>query len=98
MLRAKLRYFFCDLTRANPGSTLAGMEVHFTAEQEARLARIATREGIDPEELVKDAALKLLEDDTSFRTAVRKGIEQAERGELIEEEEMDARVKRMLQP
>ena len=74
------------------------MEVHFTAEQEARLARIAIREGLDPEELVKDAALKLLEDDTSFRAGVRKGIEQAERGELIEEEEMDARVKRMLQP
>jgi len=28
------------------------MEVHFTAEQEARLARIATLEGLDPEELV----------------------------------------------
>ncbi len=98
MLRDKLRYFFCDLTRASPGSTLAGMEVHFTPEQEARLARIATREGIDREELVKDAALKLLEEDTSFRAGVRKGIEQAERGELIEEEEMDARVKRMLQP
>jgi len=91
-------YFVSDLTWVNPSSTLAGMEVHFTAEQEARLARIAIREGLDPEELVKDAALKLLEDDTSFRTAVRKGIEQAERGELIEEEEMDARVKRMLQP
>ncbi len=73
------------------------MEVHFTPEQEARLARIATREGVDPEALVKDAALRLLEDDASFRAAVRKGIEQAERGELIEEEEMDARVKRMLQ-
>ncbi len=98
MLRDKLAYFVSDLTWVNPSSTLAGMEVHFTPEQEARLARIATREGIDPEELVKDAALKLLEDDTSFRTAVRKGIEQAERGELIEEEEMDARVKRMIQP
>jgi len=74
------------------------MEVHFTPEQESRLASIATREGIDPQELVKDAALKLLEDDAQFRAAVRKGVEQAERGEFIEDGEMDARVKRMLRP
>jgi predicted transcriptional regulator len=74
------------------------MEVHFTPDQEARLSRIATREGIDPEELVKDAALRLLEDDLHFRAAVREGISQADRGEFIEEEEMDARVRRMFQP
>ncbi len=74
------------------------MEVRFTPEEEARLAKIATQEGVPPEELVKDAALRLLEDDRRFRAAVRKGIEQADRGEFIEEEEMDARVKRMFRP
>lgn len=73
------------------------MEVHFTPEQEARLSKVATNEGIEPEELVKDAALRLLEDDSRFRAGVRKGIEQANQGQFIEEEEMDARVKRMLQ-
>jgi predicted transcriptional regulator len=53
---------------------------------------------VDPAELVKDAALRLLDDDTSFRAGVRKGIEQADRGEFIEEEEMDARIKRTFQP
>ena len=72
------------------------MEVHFTPKQESRLASIATREGIDPQELVKDATLKLLQDDAQFRAAVPKGVEQAERGEFIEDGEMDARVKRML--
>ena len=71
------------------------MEVHFTPEQEAQLSKIAAQEGVDPEELVKDAALRLLEDDMRFRAGVRKGVEQAERGEFIEEEEMDSRVKRM---
>jgi len=71
------------------------MEVRFTPEQEARLSKIATREGLDPEELVKDAALRLLEDDIRFRDGVRKGLEQADRGEFIEEQEMDSRVKRM---
>jgi predicted transcriptional regulator len=74
------------------------MEVRFTPEEEALLAKVATQEGIGPEELVKDAALRLLEDDTRFRAAVRNGIEQADRGEFIEEAEMDARVKRMFQP
>lgn len=74
------------------------MEVRFTPEEEARLVRIATQEGVDPEELVKDAALRLLEDDARFRAAVQKGLEHADRGEFIEEEEMDARVKRMFKP
>ena len=74
------------------------MEVRFTPEEEARLSKIAGREGVDPEKLVKDAALRLLEDDARFRLGVRKGIEQADRGEFIEEDEMDERVKRMFQP
>ena len=45
---------------------------------------------------MKDAALRLLEEDASFRAAVREGIVQADRGEFIEEEEMDARFERML--
>ncbi|HVI07225.1 MAG TPA: hypothetical protein VND65_02915 [Candidatus Binatia bacterium] len=72
------------------------MEVRFTPEQEARLSEVAHRTGIDLENLVKDAALRLLETDARFRSAVRKGIDQADRGELIEEEEVDARIDRML--
>ena len=83
--------------RRKYGIYAGGMEVRFTPEEEARLAKIATQEGVHPEALVKDAALRLLEDDSRFRAGVRKGIEQADRGEFIEEEEMDARVKRMLQ-
>jgi hypothetical protein len=42
------------------------MEVHFTPEQEAQLAQIATNAGTDAERLVKDAVLRLLEEDTGF--------------------------------
>jgi hypothetical protein len=42
-----------------------------------------TKEGTDAERLVKDATLRLLEEDARFRTAVRKGIAQADRGELM---------------
>src|SRR6266852_8019314 len=72
------------------------MEVHFTPEQEAQLAKIATKEGTDAERLVQDAALRLLQEDARFRAAVREGIAQADRGEFIEEEEMDARLEQML--
>ena len=71
------------------------MEVHFTPEQEAQLAHIATTSGTDPAHLVKDAALRLIED-ARFRAAVREGAAQADRGEFIDEEEMDARLERML--
>jgi predicted transcriptional regulator len=72
------------------------MEVPFTAEQEAQLARMATKSGTDAPHLVKDAALRLLEEDARFRAAVREGIAQADRGEFIEEEEMNARFEQML--
>ena len=72
------------------------MEVHFTPEQEAQLVRIATNAGTDPERLVKEAALRLLQEDAGFRAAVREGIAQADRGEFIDEEEMNARLEQML--
>ena len=72
------------------------MEVHFTPEQEAQLSQIASHAGKDTERLVKDAALRLLEPDARFRAAVREGIAQADRQEFVEEEEMDARIERML--
>jgi predicted transcriptional regulator len=72
------------------------MEVHFTAEEEARLAQMAIRSGVEAEHLVKNAALRLLEQDGRFRSAVREAIAQADQGEFIEEEEMDARFEQML--
>jgi predicted transcriptional regulator len=72
------------------------MEVQFTPEQEARLEKIASVEGVAPARLVQDAALRLIENDARFRAAVRMGVEQADQGLFIEEAEMDARVARML--
>jgi hypothetical protein len=66
------------------------MEVHFTPEQEARLSQIAGRAGTDTERLVKDAGLRLLEQDSRFRAAAREGIAQAGREEFSGGGEMDA--------
>jgi predicted transcriptional regulator len=72
------------------------VEIRMTPEQEAQLAQLAAHFQVDPHKLVMDAALRLIDEDNRFRAGVRKGVEQADRGEFIEEEEMDARVERML--
>lgn len=73
------------------------MEVHFTPEQEAQLSQIANHSGTDSEQLVKEAALRLLEEDMRFRAGVRRGIEQADRGELVNHDDVKARIERLLQ-
>jgi predicted transcriptional regulator len=72
------------------------MEVHFTPEQQALLSKIATAEGIDAEKLVKDAALRLIEDDERFRAGVREGLAQADRGEFVDEDEMKQQIDKLL--
>lgn len=72
------------------------MEVHFTPEQEARLSRIAGDIGTDTGKLVLDAAMRLVEEDREFRAGVRRGIEQADRGELLGHSEVKALIERLL--
>jgi predicted transcriptional regulator len=72
------------------------MEVHFTPEQQAQLAQIATQAGTAPDRLVKDVVARYLDEEARFLAAVEKGIAAADRGEFIEEEEMDARLEAML--
>jgi hypothetical protein len=54
------------------------MEIHFTPEQETQLSQIANHAGTDVEGLVKDAALRLLQEEARFRAAVWEGIAQAD--------------------
>jgi predicted transcriptional regulator len=58
---------------------------------------MATNAGTDPERLVTDVVLRYLDEKARFLEAVERGITAAERGEFIEEEEMDARLERMFQ-
>ena len=76
---------------------LESMEVQLTPEQEAQLAKLAQHSGKrNAVELLKDTALRLLDEDARFRAAVLEGKAYADRGEFIEEEEMDARFEEML--
>jgi len=73
------------------------MQVNFTPEQIARLEKAAAAANTDVEELVKTAALTVSEQDEQFRAAVLEGIAAADRGELVDEPEMDARFRKLLQ-
>jgi predicted transcriptional regulator len=86
------------LTYGRFSRTVKGMEVPFTTDQEAQLARMAIKSGTNAPHLVRGAALRLLDEEARFVAAVEKGIEAAERGEFIDEEEMDARIERMFKP
>jgi predicted transcriptional regulator len=74
------------------------MEVHITPDQEAQLSDLAAKTGQGTDDLVQQAVEGLLAYNQWFKEQVRIGIDQLDRGEFIEEAEMDARVERMLQP
>jgi len=71
------------------------MELYFTPEQQARIDQIATKAGTAPERLVTNVVTRYLDEEARFLAAVEKGIAAPERGEFIEEEEMDARLEAM---
>ena len=64
------------------------MEVKFDPELQERLARAAKKQGRNSEALVVEAVERLLSDDDWFIVEVEKGIAAADRGELIEHEEV----------
>ena len=74
------------------------MEIQLTPELEAQLADIAKHEGLTTAELIVNAALSLTERDRRIMDGVQRGLAQAARGEFIEEDEMDRRFEKMLNP
>ena len=98
MQRAKLHRFGCYLVASQRLFQYPKpMELHFTPEQQARIAQIASRAGTEPERLVTNVVARYLDEEARFLAAVEKGIAAAERGEFIEEEEM-ARLEAMFKP
>jgi predicted transcriptional regulator len=71
------------------------MEVYLQPGQESRLNELALRSGRGTEDLVQEAVARLLTGDDWFQKQVQIGIDQIARGEFLEEE-MHARVERML--
>ena len=74
------------------------MEVHFSPEKEARLQQVATRIGKDTRQVVEEAVDRMLEYDGRFIAAVEEGRVSARRGDLLEHDEVVARIEQMFRP
>jgi predicted transcriptional regulator len=72
------------------------MEVQLKPEQEAQLSQIADQTGKSTEELAREAVDRYLAEEAQFRTAVRAGIDAADRGELLAPSQVWERVERVL--
>ncbi len=57
---------------------------------------MAEDEGKTPEELIAGAVLYRAEEDSLFRQAVQRGLDQADAGQFINEGEMEARLQQMM--
>jgi predicted transcriptional regulator len=68
------------------------MEIDLTAKQEAQLFRVASHEGKSVGQLLAECAAHVLRENDRFLAEVEEGLAAAERGEFVEEDEMDARV------
>jgi len=80
------------------GTMMRAMEISFDPELEAKLQRIASETGRGPAQVVVDLVARQLDYDAWFRREVQKGIDSLDRGEYIDDEEVDARLDHMLQP
>lgn len=72
------------------------MEVQIGPETEERLNRLALERGSDAESLAKEAIERFVDYDEWFTREVEKGIAAADRGELVSQEEVGARLKAWL--
>jgi predicted transcriptional regulator len=64
------------------------MEVRLTREQEASIMDIASRTGRNVGDLLQEAVRQVIEYDEWFRKEVQSGLDQADRGDLIEHDQV----------
>ena len=71
------------------------MDVRFSPEFEDKLRRAASESGCAPEQLVLKIVQAYVEHDLWFKAEVKKGLEQLDRGEFIEHDEVVARIEQL---
>jgi predicted transcriptional regulator len=68
------------------------MEVHFTPDTEAQLKQLAALKGKDVAQVVAETVSSVLERRARFIEGVELGIAAAERGDLVEHDEVVSRI------
>jgi predicted transcriptional regulator len=71
------------------------MEVHFSPDIETRLQKVASANGKDAEQLVRETVNRMLDNQARFIAGVQRGIEHADRGEFVEHQEVLNRIDRL---
>ena len=71
------------------------MEVHFSPDVETQLQQVASANGKNAEQLVKDTIARMLENQARFIAGVQRGIEQADRGEFVEHKDVLDRIDKL---
>jgi predicted transcriptional regulator len=74
------------------------MEVHFSPDVETQLQQVASANGKNAEQLVKDTVARMLESQVRFVAEVQRGIAQADRGEFVEHKDVVDRIDRLFHP
>jgi len=64
------------------------MEVNLAPDLQAKLSRLAAERGSDAQALVKEAVERFVDYDEWFLREVEKGLAAADRGELVEHEDV----------
>ena len=72
------------------------MELKLTSELQAKLDEVAAQQGRDAQSLVQEAVQRLVDYDQWFVREVEKGLAQIERGDVLEHEEVGARLEKLL--
>ena len=72
------------------------MEIDLSPELQARLNQIASQQGRDSKSLVREAVERLVSYDDWFLRQVEIGLAQAERGELLEHEDVVNRMESLI--
>ena len=69
--------------------------MHFSPDVESQLQQVAFANGKNAEELVKDTVARMLANQARFIAGVQRGIEQADRGEFVEHQDVVNRIDRL---
>jgi predicted transcriptional regulator len=76
------------LDKDRPRPYAWSMEINLAPELQAKLTQLAADRGSDPGALVQEAIERMVDYDEWFLREVEKGITSADRGELIEHEDI----------
>jgi predicted transcriptional regulator len=81
---------------AEPSQYTGKMNVRLSPELQAKLDRLAAEQGRDADSLVSEAVERLVDYDEWFLQEVEKGLAQIDRGEVLENSEVGARLEELL--